>query len=97
MITHDNILAEAALAGNEMPQICAKAEQERVLSYLPLSHVAGMLVDIVMPIYMTGNRLVSHRTIVALSTIARDSGQRAIQVANQPLCVCVSPFQLRIL
>jgi long-chain-fatty-acid--CoA ligase ACSBG len=56
MITHDNILAEAALAANEMPNICKTATQERVLSYLPLSHVAGMLVDIVMPIYMTSSR-----------------------------------------
>jgi len=56
MITHDNILVEAAIAGNEMPGIAMKEEQERVLSYLPLSHVAGMLVDIVMPMVMTATR-----------------------------------------
>jgi len=39
-----------------MPDVAATASEERVLSYLPLSHVAGMLVDIVIPMYMTAKR-----------------------------------------
>ena len=33
-----------------------EAEEERILSYLPLSHVAGMMVDIVLPICMSADR-----------------------------------------
>lgn len=56
MISHDNIVFESTdimkilrtSAGvNHM------AEQERVVSYLPLSHVAGMMVDLVSPIVST--------------------------------------------
>ena len=43
-------------AGLQMPGVCVAEEEERVLSYLPLSHVAGMLVDIIMPLAMTATR-----------------------------------------
>lgn len=57
MITHDNIVFEARTAVSLLPQMGADArEQEAVLSYLPLSHVAGMMVDIVCPIVMTAFR-----------------------------------------
>jgi long-chain-fatty-acid--CoA ligase ACSBG len=56
MITHDNLISEAYMAGLQMPGVCVKEEEERVLSYLPLSHVAGMLVDIIMPLAMTATR-----------------------------------------
>ena len=39
-----------------IPHIGAKPEQERVISYLPLSHVAGMMVDIVMPMCITADK-----------------------------------------
>eukprot|EP00941_MAST-03F_sp_MAST-3F-sp1_P005416 g5416.t1 len=45
MITHDNIVFEVRNAMNLMPPT-KENEQERILSYLPLSHVAGMLVDV---------------------------------------------------
>jgi len=48
MITHDNIIFEATNACNNIPQI--SPDGERIISYLPLSHVAGMMVDIVCPI-----------------------------------------------
>lgn len=32
------------------------AEQERLLSYLPLSHVAGYMVDIISPVFCTANK-----------------------------------------
>jgi len=52
MISHDNIIYEASIvigvvsvsAGVGLPGM-----EERLLSYLPLSHVAGMMVDIVLP------------------------------------------------
>lgn len=56
MISHDNILWETSvinhvLTTNEI--MCHKEEEERLISYLPLSHVAGMMVDIITPIYVT--------------------------------------------
>jgi len=55
MITHDNIVFEAKIAVHLLPQMGA-SEPECVLSYLPLSHVAGMMVDIVCPVVMTACR-----------------------------------------
>eukprot|EP00039_Didymoeca_costata_P018185 m.332454 g.332454 ORF g.332454 m.332454 type:complete len:762 (+) comp16948_c0_seq1:162-2447(+) len=56
MITHDNIICEAFMASAQLPQIGTTKEEERILSYLPLSHIAGMMVDIVMPIMMSATR-----------------------------------------
>eukprot|EP00931_Biecheleriopsis_adriatica_P088920 TRINITY_DN63141_c0_g1_i1.p1 TRINITY_DN63141_c0_g1~~TRINITY_DN63141_c0_g1_i1.p1 ORF type:complete len:806 (+),score=185.22 TRINITY_DN63141_c0_g1_i1:78-2420(+) len=53
MISHDNIIFEATCVLNMLAQyhdVGNKEEEERILSYLPLSHVAGMMVDIVCPI-----------------------------------------------
>ena len=55
MITHDNIVYEAKVAVHLLPQMGA-SNPECVLSYLPLSHVAGMMVDIVCPVVMTACR-----------------------------------------
>jgi long-chain-fatty-acid--CoA ligase ACSBG len=54
MITHDNILFEVFNVLKIIPN-GKNAEQERILSFLPLSHVAGMMVDIVAPIAMAAN------------------------------------------
>ena len=56
MISHDNILFESR---NAMDQIEGMGTdranpEERVISYLPLSHVAGMMVDIISPITVAG-------------------------------------------
>ena len=40
MISHDNIIFEARCVAHEMPNIAAAAEEERIISYLPLSHGA---------------------------------------------------------
>jgi long-chain-fatty-acid--CoA ligase ACSBG len=48
MITHDNIIFESFGASMCFPDI----GEERVISYLPLSHVAGMMVDIICPIVL---------------------------------------------
>eukprot|EP00930_Biecheleria_cincta_P024215 TRINITY_DN17359_c0_g1_i1.p1 TRINITY_DN17359_c0_g1~~TRINITY_DN17359_c0_g1_i1.p1 ORF type:complete len:784 (-),score=160.71 TRINITY_DN17359_c0_g1_i1:269-2620(-) len=53
MISHDNIIFEATCVLRILRQyhgVCGKGEAERVLSYLPLSHVAGMMVDMVCPL-----------------------------------------------
>mmetsp|Transcript_50983 Transcript_50983/g.75655 ORF Transcript_50983/g.75655 Transcript_50983/m.75655 type:complete len:761 (-) Transcript_50983:236-2518(-) len=54
MCSHDNIVFEARTLFNPEFQLVGgvghSAEQERVLSYLPLSHVAGMMVDIISPL-----------------------------------------------
>jgi len=52
MISHDNIIYEASVVKymlNKSVGLGADGVQERIVSYLPLSHVAGMMVDIVMP------------------------------------------------
>jgi len=56
MITHDNILFESTSALKHLQEhqgVGRSTEEERILSYLPLSHVAGMMVDIVMPAVAT--------------------------------------------
>merc|ERR1719265_592246 len=56
MISHDNIIFESTTVLNLMQKSCgigSTAQQERFLSYLPLSHVAGMMVDIVCPVVTT--------------------------------------------
>jgi len=51
MISHDNIVFEAMSA---LPLSgIGKGGEERLLSYLPLSHVAGMLFDIISPVVIT--------------------------------------------
>jgi len=49
MISHDNLIFEA---GAVLPScgIGLTNSEERIVSYLPLSHVAGMMVDIIAPI-----------------------------------------------
>jgi len=56
MISHDNIVFEASDVQKVIGPAAGvglAAEQERIVSYLPLSHVAGMMVDIVTPILST--------------------------------------------
>lgn len=52
MMSHDNIIFEARSADNSL-EIFGFSGEERIISYLPLSHVAGMLLDIVYPIACT--------------------------------------------
>eukprot|EP00930_Biecheleria_cincta_P095411 TRINITY_DN87373_c0_g1_i1.p1 TRINITY_DN87373_c0_g1~~TRINITY_DN87373_c0_g1_i1.p1 ORF type:complete len:772 (-),score=144.78 TRINITY_DN87373_c0_g1_i1:178-2313(-) len=58
MISHDNIVFEATDVQKILGPaagVSHAAEQERIVSYLPLSHVAGMMVDIVTPIVATSS------------------------------------------
>lgn len=50
MITHDNIIFESTSATRLISGMGVGPDQDRIISYLPLSHVAGMMVDIVCPI-----------------------------------------------
>jgi len=52
MISHDNLAFESNSV-LPMSNVGTVAEEERIISYLPLSHVAGMMVDIVCPIIVT--------------------------------------------
>jgi long-chain-fatty-acid--CoA ligase ACSBG len=52
MLSHDNYLYETR-ALVPLSKLGTKAEEERILSYLPLSHVAGSMLDIVTPITAT--------------------------------------------
>jgi len=55
MISHDNLLWESHAVFSECESI-GYSEEERLISYLPLSHVAGMMVDIISPIYLTASK-----------------------------------------
>mmetsp|Transcript_17569 Transcript_17569/g.21272 ORF Transcript_17569/g.21272 Transcript_17569/m.21272 type:complete len:733 (-) Transcript_17569:176-2374(-) len=55
MISHDNLYYEVlAVIDGSIGVIGNKNEEERILSYLPLSHIAGMMVDIVCPVVVSG-------------------------------------------
>eukprot|EP00929_Paragymnodinium_shiwhaense_P107969 TRINITY_DN74306_c0_g1_i1.p1 TRINITY_DN74306_c0_g1~~TRINITY_DN74306_c0_g1_i1.p1 ORF type:complete len:764 (+),score=220.74 TRINITY_DN74306_c0_g1_i1:69-2360(+) len=56
MISHDNIscLAQIVIKVlNDAVGFGAGKQQERIVSYLPLSHVAGMMIDVVSPIALS--------------------------------------------
>lgn len=58
MVTHDNIVFEAGTCmGEGVSMVGAKAsDEERIISYLPLSHVAGQMLDVLCPISITALR-----------------------------------------
>lgn len=62
MTSHDNACYEASCMFAHCPEIGSKEEQERMISYLPLSHVAGFLLDIVIPTFVTAY-LPAHFTV----------------------------------
>ena len=70
MISHDNIYFESCTVVGLLNKAVGTGRdidgnedfQERIISYLPLSHVAGMMVDIVCPVVITANT-VSHTTM----------------------------------
>jgi len=55
MISHDNIVFESSCATFHTGWSASEPEgtQERIISYLPLSHVAGMMLDIISPVFIT--------------------------------------------
>jgi len=55
MLSHDNICFVAAvfIYSIKSSTIGTVACAERIISYLPLSHIAGMVIDIIAPIYLT--------------------------------------------
>jgi len=64
MISHDNITYEAKAVTKVLGDSCGftmTGEQERGLSYLPLSHVAGLMLDIVSPMANSSGK--SHSTM----------------------------------
>jgi len=52
MISHDNLIFESRVVMKTLNMIGESAKEERLISYLPLSHVAGMMVDIICPIVL---------------------------------------------
>jgi long-chain-fatty-acid--CoA ligase ACSBG len=55
MVSHDNLIFASSTVFGEITRAVdfSKEEQMRAISYLPLSHVAGMMVDIVGPVYVS--------------------------------------------
>lgn len=59
MISHDNLVFESSCVMDMLyksADVGKDSAGERVLSYLPLSHVAGMMVDIVAPVILTSTK-----------------------------------------
>mmetsp|Transcript_49195 Transcript_49195/g.72149 ORF Transcript_49195/g.72149 Transcript_49195/m.72149 type:complete len:764 (-) Transcript_49195:375-2666(-) len=57
MISHDNIIFSSTATLYHLDFLAtSKGMQERVLSFLPLSHVAGMMMDIVIPLVLGAKR-----------------------------------------
>ena len=57
MISHDNIIYSSTCTLFHLPFLAeSTGMQERVLSFLPLSHVAGMMMDIVIPLVLAAKR-----------------------------------------
>jgi long-chain-fatty-acid--CoA ligase ACSBG len=63
MVSHDSLTYEGKIIMKLLGDSCgyATSEQERGLSYLPLSHVAGLVVDVIMP--MSNNSGTSYSTM----------------------------------
>lgn len=47
MISHDSLVFTASSVLKSIPELQGPKDQHRVLSYLPLSHVAGLLLDVI--------------------------------------------------
>merc|ERR1712233_303702 len=60
MVTHDNIIWESTciqhIFNDQKIMFDKPGVEERIISYLPLSHVAGLMVDIILPIIVTARR-----------------------------------------
>merc|ERR1719265_192459 len=58
MISHDSVVVEGEVSAQSSMSIINgfPPEGARILSYLPLSHIAGGLMDILMPVYFAGVR-----------------------------------------
>lgn len=57
MVSHDNLMFQAyCVLYKGVEKVGAEPGQDRVISYLPLSHVAGMMVDIISPLICTAYR-----------------------------------------
>ncbi|CAK9085979.1 unnamed protein product [Durusdinium trenchii] len=70
MISHDNVVFEVCsfmkIAGEHMG-FCRGPNPERILSYLPLSHVAGLMVDIAFPVVASATTSIYATTFFARS------------------------------
>lgn len=53
MLCHDNILAASNMIYGEQNHILNHSTPERLLCYLPLSHIAGFMIDIFQPMILT--------------------------------------------
>mmetsp|Transcript_8340 Transcript_8340/g.10875 ORF Transcript_8340/g.10875 Transcript_8340/m.10875 type:complete len:738 (+) Transcript_8340:56-2269(+) len=53
MVSHDALIYEGVSAVKGTIKVLGKGGEERVLSYLPLSHIAGILADTVFPMTVT--------------------------------------------
>ncbi|ELK29824.1 Long-chain-fatty-acid--CoA ligase ACSBG2 [Myotis davidii] len=54
MLSHDNITWLAGTVAKDLKLTCASEKQEVVVSYLPLSHIAALMMDIWLPMKVGG-------------------------------------------
>eukprot|EP01062_Namystynia_karyoxenos_P078783 TRINITY_DN8171_c0_g1_i1.p1 TRINITY_DN8171_c0_g1~~TRINITY_DN8171_c0_g1_i1.p1 ORF type:complete len:817 (+),score=277.22 TRINITY_DN8171_c0_g1_i1:117-2567(+) len=86
MVSHDNICYMCHCMRIVASEV-GTGGQERVISYLPLSHVAGMLVDIAVPLFHTSNGKGWFTT-----TFARPTDLSQMTLANRIQAVCPTWF-----
>lgn len=61
MSTHDNLIYEACVLQIALPWL-GTTGQQRIISYLPLSHVAGLMVDCISPLCVTARNTAGYST-----------------------------------
>jgi len=85
VLSHDNIIFQAVTVMAQVPMLC---EAERIVSYLPLSHIAGFLVDVIAPISIAALTEHGHGTVFC----ARSYDLRGGTLGDRIRCVCPTLF-----
>eukprot|EP00756_Hemistasia_phaeocysticola_P005418 Hpha_TRINITY_DN13321_c0_g2::TRINITY_DN13321_c0_g2_i1::g.95176::m.95176/K15013/ACSBG; long-chain-fatty-acid--CoA ligase ACSBG len=78
MVSHDNVTYLCNCVRKVVPEV-GNTGRERIISYLPLSHVAGMLMDIAFPMSLTSKSKSGYITI----TFARPTDLSKMTLANR--------------
>eukprot|EP01062_Namystynia_karyoxenos_P008743 TRINITY_DN13086_c0_g1_i1.p1 TRINITY_DN13086_c0_g1~~TRINITY_DN13086_c0_g1_i1.p1 ORF type:complete len:875 (+),score=253.73 TRINITY_DN13086_c0_g1_i1:88-2625(+) len=88
MVSHDNVNYMVNSVGAITPIMNRENTQERILSYLPLSHVAGMLIDIAVPIGLSAKKAKHYGTVY----FARPTDLSQMTLANRIKAVRPTAF-----
>ena len=94
MVSHDNIVFIATTAKRHIEDntVFGSRGEERVISYLPLSHVAGMMIDIIMPLVMTASDKGSTKSAYTAIHFARAYDLKAGSIGDRLRAIQPSLF-----